>query len=142
MDEHDGGSGKLGQARALTDTPEGLVGEFAVFPSRAPDVEQLLDGGQGGVSIGFHPLTKPLVRKDGTYVRTAAFLHHVALVPHGAYPGAEVLSFRADELIEADATEAARLAEEEAQLRRRELVDWLAREKARNEEWLARTGAP
>jgi HK97 family phage prohead protease len=139
LDEHEGGSGKLGAARALAERDDGLYGEFMVFASRAHDVEQLLDGGQVGVSIGFHPTSKPLVRNDGTFVRTSAFLHHVALVPEGAYPGAEVLSFRDAEMVEADAAEAARLVEEEAARARQELADWLAREKARNDEWVART---
>lgn len=136
LDEHEGGSGKLGTGRALVERDDALYGDFLVFSSRAADVEQLLDAGQVGVSIGFHPTGKGLVRKDGTRVRTSAFLHHVALVPNGAYPGAEVLSFRSDdELAAVDAEEAARQAEAEAELSRRELADWLAREKARNDAW-------
>lgn len=137
LDEHEGGSGKLGVGRALVERDDALYGEFLVFASRAPDVEQLLDAGQMGVSIGFHPTGRGLVRKDGTRVRTSAFLHHVALVPQGTYADAQVLSFRSDdELVEVDAEEAARQADAEADAARRELGDWLAREKARNDGWL------
>lgn len=139
VDEHEGGSGKLGIALALRDSPDALAADFMILPTRRADVDALLASGVSDVSIGFVPLKSGTsMLKDGTRLRQRAHLVHVALVAAGAYPGAEVLAFR--EAAEADAEDAAVEAEHERD--RRDLADWLDRERARNEAWRERVARP
>ena len=138
VDEHEGGSGKLGVATALRDDASALAADFFVLPSRRDDLDGLLRIGVDAVSIGFVPLANGTrVQRDGTRLRTRAHLVHVALVAQGAYPGAEVLAFRDA----ADVAEAEAAAEAEAERARRELAAYLDAEKAKHEAWLAKVAS-
>lgn len=139
VDEHEGGSGKLGIAVALRDSPDALAADFMILPTRRADVDALLASGVSDVSIGFVPLRSGTSRmRDGTRLRQRAHLVHVALVAAGAYPGAEVLAFR--DAAEADAEDAAIVQDRDRE--RLELAGWLEQEKARNDAWREKVARP
>lgn len=163
---HSDGAGYFGPARTLEEREDGLYGEFRILPSKRDDLAALMSEGINDLSIEFKELRGGTeVDDDGVRWRTSVHLGGVALDATGAYPGAEVLSYRSmHDLIEAHASEAAaerarveneaRVAEEAAatraaeeaaleasaeKLRRmRELDDWLSAERARQVELAAR----
>ena len=115
---HEGGLGYLGPFIGLRDAPDGLYGDVRVLPSKASDVEALLDSGVRELSVEFRlPRTgHTTVDADGVRWRTRAHLDQVALEPRGAYSRAEVLAYR-HEVDEAqrEQSEAEQAAEAEAQ---------------------------
>ena len=98
VDGHEGGLGKLGMTRVLRDEPDGLYGEIRVLPRALDDVDAMLEEGITGLSVGFVPIAHR--EADGIRWRTRVALEHVALVPMGAYPSAQIVAWRqaADEL--------------------------------------------
>lgn len=134
LDEHEGGSGKVGVATMLVEKADGLHGRFRLLPTRAADVAALLDAGIGDVSIGFVPLKGGTYQRGNVTVRSRAHLVHVALEAVGAYPGAEVLAMReaADiEVVEAE-------AEAERRQAAADLDAWLEAERAKQAALLER----
>lgn len=84
----------IGHATKVDDREDGLHGELRVLET--PDGDKALMLREAGVldrlSIEFQPLKDRVV--DGVVHRVAARLIGVALVPEGAYTGAEVLAVR------------------------------------------------
>lgn len=115
--DHNDGAGYFGPARSLVEKPDGLHGEFRVLSSKRADLADLLDEGINQLSIEFREMRGGTsVDDDGVRWRTDARLGGVVLDPRGAYPGAEVLSYRslddlADEAAEAQAEEMRRAEE-------------------------------
>lgn len=104
--DHNEGIGYIGPAKSLEDRPDGLHGELVVLPSKRDDVGRLLEEGHNKLSIEFRELPEGTQTDGDVKWRTRVHLGGVALDPKGAYPGAEVLSFRSiDELIEEAAAE-------------------------------------
>lgn len=118
--DHQDGAGYFGPARSLVEKPDGLHGEFRVLSSKRADLADLLDEGINQLSIEFREMRGGTsVDDDGVRWRTDARIGGVVLDPRGAYPGAEVLSYRSiDELVEeqaaAEAEALQRAAEEQA----------------------------
>jgi HK97 family phage prohead protease len=133
----DGSQGPdIGIAVAMRSEADALVVDFRLFPETAGKVEMLLDEGVQGLSVGFAPARGGTeLDAAGVRWRTRAMLRHVALVPQGAYPGAEVTALRdgPDDLAIAEAEYAARVAE---------LDDFLARIQAEQDEWRTRIAPP
>lgn len=102
VDGHEAGLGKLGYTLTLADEPDGLYGQLRVHRSAVDDVEQMLNDGITGLSVGFVP--RRHVESDGVRWRTDVRLQHVALVPRGAYESAQVIAWRQadDERVAAD----------------------------------------
>jgi HK97 family phage prohead protease len=94
---HEGGLGQIGQFKAIRDEPDGLWGDAVLLPTKADDVEMLLDMGVDELSIEFR-LTGAAntVTEDGVRWRTRAHLEQVALEPKGAYSNARVMAYRAE----------------------------------------------
>jgi HK97 family phage prohead protease len=94
--DHGEGAGYFGPARSLEQRDDGIYGEFRVLTSKRNDLRDLMDEGHVDLSIEFrerHGGTS--IDDNGVRWRTDAHLHGVVLDPRGAYPGAEVLSYRA-----------------------------------------------
>lgn len=126
--DHSEGAGYLGPARSLEDKPDGLHGEFRVLSSKRGDVADLLEEGHNKLSIEFREMNGGTDVDGDVRWRTRVHLGGVALDPKGAYPGAEVLSFRSIDELVAEAAE-----EQEAELRRAEEAASVAAVKAAEE---------
>lgn len=109
------GLGYLGPFVGLREEADGLYGEARIMPSLEADVEALLEAGVAQLSVEFRlPSASSTVVIDGVRWRTRAHLDQVALEAKGAYPGADVLAYRAEvEEQEREAAEAAAAAEAE-----------------------------
>lgn len=165
---HQDGAGYFGPARSLTEEPDGLHGEIRVLSSKRNDLADLLDEGINQLSIEFREMRGGTSIDDsGVRWRTDARILGVVLDPRGAYPGAEVLSYRSlDELAEEQAAaeeeerqraeaekveadrvaaelEAERAAAEESAARARQMADlgeYLAAQRAQQAELAQRFG--
>lgn len=84
----------IGHATKIEDKEDGLHGALRVLENPDGDKAlQLIEAGElNKLSIEFRPLREKIV--DGVVHRLAAQLLGVALVPEGAYVGAEVLAVR------------------------------------------------
>ena len=84
---HDGGLGFLGPFVGLREQPDGLYGDVRITPSKADDVEALLDAGINELSVEFrlHKSRHTEVDTNGVRWRTGVHLDNVALEPKGAY---------------------------------------------------------
>jgi|SRR5215471_15726732 len=113
---HEGGLGYLGPFVGLREEADGLYGDVRVLPSKAPDVDALLEAGINELSVEFRLRGSDNTDVDGEGVRwrTRAHLDRVALEPKGAYSSAQVLAFRA-EVEEHQREEAAAAAKAEAE---------------------------
>ena len=93
--DHQEGAGYFGPARSLEERADGLVGEFKILPTKRADLQMLIDEGHADLSVEFREARGTTEIDDaGVRWRTKAHLGGVALDPAGAYPGAEVLSYR------------------------------------------------
>ena len=85
----------LGRSRRLTETEEGLVGEFVV--NEGPRGDTLLEDARGGylegLSVGFSPLRHER-GDDGVREVVEARLVEVSMVGIPAYEGAAVMAVR------------------------------------------------
>jgi len=85
---------QIGHATRIEDRQDGLHGELRVLEN--PDGDKALQLVRAGVldklSIEFEAMKSKV--NDGIVERVSARLIGVALVPEGAYPGAEVISVR------------------------------------------------
>lgn len=117
--DHNDGAGYFGPARSLEERDDGLYGEFRVLTSKRADLADLMTEGINQLSIEFREMRGGTAEEDGVRWRTDARIFGVALDPKGAYPGAEVLSYRSiDELVElaeAERDEERRRVEAEAE---------------------------
>lgn len=132
---HEGGLGYLGPFVALREQGDGLYGDAAILPTKAPDVEALLAAGVDELSIEFRLNRVDSTEVDGSGVRwrTGVRLDRVALEPKGAYSSAQVLAFRA-EMDEEAREQAAAEAEKENERKAAEVAGAaLAEEHARAE---------
>lgn len=85
---------QIGHAETIEDREDGLYGEMRVKPGQAGDdaLHFVREGLLDRLSIEFYSLRDKIV--DGVVHRLDARLLGVALVPEGAYSGAEVLAMR------------------------------------------------
>lgn len=85
---------QIGHAAKIEDREDGLYGEMRVKPGQAGDdaLHFVREGLLDRLSIEFYSLKDDLV--GGVLHRLDARLMGVALVPHGAYPSAEILAVR------------------------------------------------
>lgn len=126
---HDGGLGFLGPFTSLREAPDGLWGDVRILPTKAPDVEALLQAGVSGLSIEFRlpGSGATQVDADGVRWRSRAHLDRVALEAKGAYTGAQVLAYRSEHAAEiAEAEEEARLAAEAEAAKKKQEIDEIA----------------
>ena len=90
----------IGHAANIEDRGDGLHGELRVLD--VPDGDKALKLVEAGeldrISIEFQPVKDDVI--DGVVHRVAARLLGVALVPEGAYGGAQVIAVREDETID------------------------------------------
>lgn len=150
---HEGGLGYLGPFKALREEADGLWGDAEVLRSRSNDVEDLLAAGVRELSVEFRLTGRDhtATDADGVRWRQHAHLDAVALEPKGAYTGAEVTAFRAeqdqaraeghaaDQVHDREAADAAREAAELAELEAAQLAADAAA-KARRARWDELTG--
>jgi HK97 family phage prohead protease len=121
---HVGGLGYMGTFTGLKERADGLYGNVRVMPTKAADLEALLESGVRELSVEFHLPRGSNTEVDAAGIRwrTHAHLVQVALEAKGAYSSAQVLAFRSEmeqedkEQAEAEAAaEAERKATEEAE---------------------------
>lgn len=93
------GAGYFGPFTGLRNGPDGLYGDVRILPTKADDLEALLDSGVNELSVEFRLVGNndhTDMGPDGTRWRVHAHLDQVALEPKGAYTGAQVLAFRSE----------------------------------------------
>ncbi|HET7031114.1 MAG TPA: hypothetical protein VFI34_11430 [Candidatus Limnocylindrales bacterium] len=84
--------------RAFDGAAEDAGHRMAFRVSRTVAGDEAHELARDGVLRDFSVVMEPLAErrlKDGTIERTAIRIHRVALIPHGAYPGAQVTAVRA-----------------------------------------------
>jgi HK97 family phage prohead protease len=117
---HDGGLGFLGPFVALREAADGLYGDVRILPTKADDVEALLEEGVNELSVEFrlHKSDHTQIDESGVRWRTGVHLDQVALEPQGAYSNAQVLAYRSEiddeQKAQAQAEAERKAAEEEA----------------------------
>jgi hypothetical protein len=123
----DGFGDRLGHVAEFTDTPAGLMMRARLDPSRAEQAIDALTSSHSALSVAF----ATIVPKHGTeqagqlVTRRSVHLAHIAAVPEGAYPTAQLLSVReGNNPPEGEQTDAELAAQREAQ-QRRELAEWV-----------------
>lgn len=91
---HDRQTMPIGRATKLTETADGLVGEFRVsdVPGGNDALTLVRDGALDGLSIGFAPLRQST--RGDTVTRIEARLDEVSLVSFPAFDSARVLAVR------------------------------------------------
>jgi HK97 family phage prohead protease len=90
----------LAVGAAMRNLDDGLEMDFRMLTEHdAEKTRTLLDVGVAGLSVGFKPCRGgTTIDPDGTRWRTKALLLHVSLEAAGAYPDAQVLALRGDDL--------------------------------------------
>jgi HK97 family phage prohead protease len=84
--------------RAFDGAAEDAGHRMAFRVSRTAAGDEAHELARDGVLRDFSVVMEPIAErrlKDGTIERTAIRIHRVALIPHGAYPGAQVTAVRA-----------------------------------------------
>ena len=119
---------RLGHVAEFTDTPAGLMMRAKLDPSRAEQAIDALTSSHSSLSVAF----ATIVPKHGTELpgqlitRRSVHLAHIAAVPEGAYPTAQLTSVRegGNKPDDSEQTDAELEAQAEAQ-QRRELAEWV-----------------
>lgn len=93
---HDHKALPLGRATHLTETDDGLYGEFRISKTRLGDevLELVKDGALNSFSIGFVPLRDKWSSDRKHVERTEVRLHEVSVVTFPAYEGAAITAVR------------------------------------------------
>jgi HK97 family phage prohead protease len=118
---------RLGHVAEFTDTPAGLMMRAKLDPSRAEQAIDALTSSHSSLSVAF----ATIVPKHGTELpgqlvtRRSVHLAHIAAVPEGAYPTAQLLSVREGGDPSGDEPTDAEKAEQIAAQQRRELAEWV-----------------
>lgn len=123
----DGFGDRLGHVAEFTDTPAGLMMRAKLDPSRAEQAIDALTSSHSALSVAFATIVpRHGAERPGELVtRRSVHLAHIAAVPEGAYPAAQLTSVRESTPPEGDPLTDAEIAAQEEAQKRRELAEWV-----------------